>query len=340
MNQARTLVELGELYAVNLLTEKKSTFPGKDTFKLQKEKTPKAAEAKKDAFITTKSKLGSGPGAAVGFVKSQLDPKLIKKAKNDEYGVLKDSPVDKEFSVSSEKSEVKTINNSMNKSIFDRLYEEVMGDETSPVSHSDIESADAEALDLPTGEEEGEVTVTLSRELASKLHDALMAVLSTDEEAHDEELEGEDAEFDDEERHGDANGRWSDKRTGRSHRDDQGDDEDAETAFEATDIKELPSSVSKMTQKNNKVSDSWSTHHVDGKIGEGEIDGEIDAKGKSYKIYGAADGVPDTADTIPVPVKPVPVDSKVTKNVGKVLFATGKDSYKAPKGVMRDFRKL
>ena len=304
MNQARTLVELGELYAANLLTEKKSTFPGKDTFKLQKEKTPKAAEAKKDAFITTKSKLGSGPEAAVGFVKSQLDPKLIKKVKNDEYGVLKDSPVDKEFSVSSEKSEVKTINNSMNKSIFDRLYEEVMGDESS-VTPNDIESADAEALDLPTGDEE--VTVTLSRELAEKLHDALMAVLGSEEEQHgEEELEGEDEE---------------------------------DTQFEATDIKELPSSVSKMTQKNNKVTNSWTSHHVDGKIGEGEIDGKIDGKGTSSKIYGSADGAPDSADTTPVPVKPVPVDSKVTKNVGKVLFATGKDSYKAPRGQMRDFRK-
>jgi hypothetical protein len=39
----------------------------------------------------------------------------------------------------------------------------------------------------------------------------------------------EDSEWDDEERRGDANGRWSDKRTGRSHRDDQGDDEDAES---------------------------------------------------------------------------------------------------------------
>lgn len=35
-------------------------------------------------------------------------------------------------------------------------------------------------------------------------------------------------EFDDKERRGDANGRWSDKCTGRSHRDNQGDDEDAE----------------------------------------------------------------------------------------------------------------
>jgi len=39
----------------------------------------------------------------------------------------------------------------------------------------------------------------------------------------------EDNEWDDEERRGDANGRWSDKRTGKSHRDDQGSDEDAET---------------------------------------------------------------------------------------------------------------
>jgi hypothetical protein len=39
----------------------------------------------------------------------------------------------------------------------------------------------------------------------------------------------EDSEWDDEERRGDANGRWSDKRTGGSHRDDQGSDEDAET---------------------------------------------------------------------------------------------------------------
>ena len=33
-------------------------------------------------------------------------------------------------------------------------------------------------------------------------------------------------EWDDEERRGDANGRWSDKRTGRSHRDDQGSDDE------------------------------------------------------------------------------------------------------------------
>ena len=307
MNQARTLVELGELYAVNLLTEKKSTFPGKDTFKLQKEKTPKAAEAKKDAFITTKSKLGSGPEAAVGFVKTQLDPKLIKQAKNDEYGVLKDSPVDKEFSVSSEKSEVKTINNSMNKSIFDRLYEEVMGDESS-VTPNDIESADAEALDLPTGDEE--VTVTLSRELAEKLHDALMTVLGAEEEQHgEEELEGED--------------------------------EESDTQFEATELKELPSTVDKMTKVGNKnnVVHSVLDSEVDGEEGESEVNNPVDASGKPFGKPALNGGKSDTQS---VPAKPVPVDSKVSKNVGKSLFAASKGSYTGSNSSnvkVRDFRK-
>jgi hypothetical protein len=287
MNQARTLVELGELYAANLLTEQKSTFPGKDTFKLQKEKTPKAAEAKKDAFITTKSKLGSGPEAAVGFAKSQLDPKLIKKAKNDEYGVLKDSPTDKEFSVSSEKSEVKTINNSMNKSIFDRLYEEVMGDETSP-SHNDMESADAEALDITTGEEEGEVTVTLDRETAQKLHDVLMAVLSSEEEKNEDE-------------------------------DEEMGEEDSETAFEATDIKELPDSTcDTLKGKDNKVKASWSSHHVDGEEGDGQIKDNLDAKGKviANKLIGSS----VSSDTESTKAKSNVVPSRATKNVGKVAF--------------------
>ena len=130
---------------------------------------------------------------------------------------------------------------------------------------------------------------------------------------------------------------------------DEAEDEE-NTLPEATELEELKvsGSVAKGGKhpwelggaKSNQVKDSWSTHHVDGKIGEGEIDGEVDAKGKKIHLYGAADGVPDNADTTPVPVKPVPVDSKVSKNVGKVLFATGKDGYKAPKGQVRDFRKL
>lgn len=78
-----------------------------------------------------------------------------------------------------------------NKSLFDKLFEEVMQD-------------DAEALGLPApGESEGvesgmegevggedEVTLTMDRATAQKLHDLLAQVLGTEEEVGEEEGEG------------------------------------------------------------------------------------------------------------------------------------------------------
>ena len=313
MNQARTLVELGELYAANLLTEKKGTFPGKDTFKVQKDKKPTTPEIKKGdgAFITAKSKLTTGPENASGFIKPQLDPKLIKRSGDDAYNIRKDSPEAKEFSVSAEKSEVETIDNSMNKSIFDRLYEEVMNDGESSMTHNDVESADAEALDLPTGEEEGEVTVTLDRETAKKLHDVLMAVLTSDEEQHEDEVEdAEDNEF--------------------------------APSFEATELKELPSTVDKMTKTGNKNNVVHGTidSMIDGEEAEPRVNNPVDASGKPFGKTLIGKNV--SSDNAHVPAKPVPVDSKVSKNVGKTLFAASKGKFtgsniSAPKE--RDFRK-
>ena len=110
---------------------------------------------------------------------------------------------------------------------------------------SDVESSNAlkqatrVAIDeFETGEHYAEIIDGVAEEygvdpieLAKSIH-SIGAI--SDDELNEfinyvEATPGEDAEFDDEERHGDANGRWSDKRTGRSHRDDQGDDEDAES---------------------------------------------------------------------------------------------------------------
>jgi len=329
MNKARNLVEMGEFYASTVLTEGKKNFPPKDTFATSGKKTSDAVLPK---GLKTKAYDKRGP------LSNKNEEALVKpleakdaKGKNTFTGVEK-------LSLAPEKMEVETINNFMNKSIFDRLYEDVMNDNiTSP---ADSEQHDAEALDLPgTEEHEGEVTITLDRELAGKLHDALMAVLGSEEEQHGE-LEGEeDSEYSEDAEEGKYCSHCGKLKS------------DCECAMkEATELEEVktPGTVAKGGQfpwsktgaKDNQVKDSWSTHHVDGKIGEGEIDGEVDAKGKKVHLYGGADGVPDTADTTPVPAKPVPVDSKVSKNVGKVLFSTGKDSYKAPKGQMRDLRKL
>jgi hypothetical protein len=332
MNKTRNLIEMGEFYASTVLTEaaKKNNLKGigKDTFATPGKKTSDVVIPK---GLKTKAYDKRGP------LSNENEKSLVKPLEaKDAKGKSTITNVEK-LSLAPEKMEVETINNFMNKSIFDRLYEDVMNDEASPESS---EQHDAMALDLPgAGGEGDEVTITLDRELAGKLHDALMAVLGSDKEQHGE-LEGEeDSEYSEDAEEGKYCSHCGKLKS------------DCECAMkEATELEEVktPGTVAKGGQfpwsktgaKDNQVKDSWSTHHVDGKIGEGEIDYDGKTSGERISLYGAADGVPDTADTTPVPVKPVPVDSKVTKNVGKVLFSTGKDNYKAPKGQLRDFRKL
>ena len=86
------------------------------------------------------------------------------------------------------KKESKNINNlnkvkvmTEDKSIFDKLFEQVMGeaeDEDMELG-IDIDGADDEGLG---GEEDGDVTITLDKELATKLHEILMDVLGGEEE--------------------------------------------------------------------------------------------------------------------------------------------------------------
>jgi hypothetical protein len=170
------------------------------------------------------------------------------------------------LSLAPEKMEVENINNFMNKSIFDRLYEDVMNDNIA--SPADAEQHDAEALGLPgTEEHEGEVTITLDRELAGKLHDALMSVLGSEEEQIGDE-EGElEGELEGEE-------------------DEEGDD----TLPEATELKEVPASAGASLQsKKNIVGDETSKlvskgHGEGGKLtNEPELKPVSDSKGKSLE---------------------------------------------------------
>lgn len=94
-----------------------------------------------------------------------------------------------------------SINNFMRKkSIFDKLYENVMGQPGSmaPMGGSEMEEVgELDALGIEGEGEgmeeagEGEVTFTLDRETAQKLHDVLMSVLGGEEEADGEEVEAE-----------------------------------------------------------------------------------------------------------------------------------------------------
>jgi len=173
MNLTRTIKDLENVYS------EKVSFPPKGTFELAKD-----AKEKKKAFISKPS----GPAEANG-VKEISDPKDLK-GKETFQGTEKLS--DQNFNENNEKIEQKNINNFMSKSIFDKLFEDVMG-----VDGADTEAKDALDLgvaagaDLEADKAEGDVTFTLPRDLAQKLCDVLHEVLDMGAEPAESESEGE-----------------------------------------------------------------------------------------------------------------------------------------------------
>jgi hypothetical protein len=102
-----------------------------------------------------------------------------------------------------EKTDAGFLNNRMsNKSLFDKLFEDVMNDPASPMG-GDMGPQDT----LELGDEMGgmdddmggdEVTISIPRDVAEKLHDILMAAMGggdVDLEIEDEDLGGEDEDF-------------------------------------------------------------------------------------------------------------------------------------------------
>jgi hypothetical protein len=278
MNNTRTLVEMGDFYEKSMIEEKKSVFPPKGTFKLATDKKPVEATADKKAFITK----NSGPENADNFKKDLVKPDDAKD--NNFY-----EP--KKFSQNLEKTEVRTINTSMNKSIFDKLYEDVMG------GQPDAEANDAAALGLPTGDESNdagettggeEVTFTLPRDMAQKLCDVLHEILGAESDVKAEH-EHED-EVSDETASDEAN----------EEKDDEKDEEEdnQEVAKEATDMKELPASAGESLQKkDNKVGDVTKSLTSSG-AGDGKVTDKVGNDGeKGHALVGA--GIKGGAPTSP-----------------------------------------
>jgi hypothetical protein len=229
----------------------------------------------------------SGPANASGFNKNIIDPRTAKE--NNHYTPQK-------FSSALEKTEAEDINNSMSKSIFDKLYEDVMKDDALDLG---IQAGpEGEAGDTAGDEIEGseEVTLTLPRDVAQKLHDMLMNVLGAAAEDKEEDLGGEDL------------GSEEDKGT------EEDEIQNAEVAGEATAIEELPDSKGQaLTSKNNKVP-STVTKAGHGKGGDGKVTDKVGNDGdKGHALVGS--GVKGGA---PTPVKgKANVVSSVIKGGGK-----------------------
>jgi len=296
MNQARTLVELGEFYEKNIIEEKKAVFPPKGTFKLATDKKPVEAKADPKAF-TPKN---SGPENADGFKKDLIDPET---AKNDNFYTPK------KFSQNLEKTEVQTINNFMSKSIFDKLYEDVMSGRP-----EDVEASDAEALGLPGEEgagEESDVSFTLPRDVAQKLVDVLHVALGEENsDEHSDEGSDEVGELD-------AGGAEEANEEKKEEKDEENEEEEEDgVAKEGTEMKELPASAGQSLQKkDNKVGDVTNSLKSSGP-GDAKVTDKVGNDGeKGHALVGG--GIKGGAPTSPKGKANV-VDSKTSK-VGAYL---------------------
>ena len=135
----------------------------------------------------------SGPEHAAGVEEDIADPKKVKKEENDHLNL-------KNLSDPSEKISKESINNSdmskkSNRSEFDKLYEFAMeGEDDLGELEMDAMGGDGEMGDEGLGDELGgdEVTLTLSRDLATELHSVLMDVLGDDEEGLGDEFGDEE----------------------------------------------------------------------------------------------------------------------------------------------------
>jgi len=237
MTKVRSITDIAALYEAvrapkqEVVEEKAAKYP-KGTF-------PQANKEVKPS----KDFEESGPNKALGSKKKKAkkSPK-----KNKKHGKVEEDSI-----------------NSFMKSEFDKLFENVMGDDNSsfdvnPSMGPEGAAGDSPEMDLGTEEEGGdEVTITLSKDLAQQLHDVLMGVLGGEEES-DQDLEdlGVDLETEDEPEGG------------------EGD----ENLNDATEMSELPDATAKMQSKNNKVPGDAS------KVSSGKADAKVtDECGNKYE---------------------------------------------------------
>tara|TARA_R110000744_G_scaffold18984_4_gene50446 strand:- start:1240 stop:2346 length:1107 start_codon:yes stop_codon:yes gene_type:complete len=180
----------------------------------------------------------SGPNGADNWKSTELDPDNPKMKLDNTYDVkqLSDTDASDYFKAENDKINKESINTNMAKnkrSIFDRLYEEVMDDEQ--VDAVELGIDDVEDVDV---EETDTITITIPKDVAHHLHDALMDVMDAVDDIED--VEDELGDSDD----------WDD--------DEDAEDEDAETARQKTyggDKGDDPRRYNRRTHRKSKVKD-------------------------------------------------------------------------------------
>jgi hypothetical protein len=247
---ATYIEELGDIYGANVIEESETV--GKQEDLVQKT----------DALQTT------GPEAAEGFEPVKADSKV-----DDEGHVEKlSNPVTKKKEKTVKKESVKINNSTMkdiNKSTFDRLFEDVMGGDMD----MDLDDGGGGGLDLGDGDLGGDedlgedmVTLELPRDVADQLHQVLMSQLGDDDEVGGDGVE--DIE-------------------------DTDDMDEMENIESHVELHSAPDSVNSLTGQNNKAGNlnpsgggasNVASGQVDGGAPKAAADGKGKLQGKSNKV--------------------------------------------------------
>jgi hypothetical protein len=187
MSQSKNLLEIWDVYANRVILAEKAPAKKTDTFSSKPGKGPAALNSKEAQAMAHKDT--SGPNSAKPLQKP-LDVKDVKTNPKDAvYGVQRFTVANGKFDESIEKRSKAVINNYM-KSIFDKLFEDVMGgDDSADLKALGVDTKDGLDAGQPgeegMGDESGDVTVTLTADQV----DCLRAILS--------QLDGDDASGDD-----------------------------------------------------------------------------------------------------------------------------------------------
>jgi len=186
MSRSNTLTEIWNTYNNSILSE---NTPGVKAAKMGTKagKPPAKPNDVKHGFANDNS---SGPENAD---KGEIYGNVIDPKHNGVEDELYNSEIysSQEYNKKNKKLEKKvkeSINNNM-KSTFDKLFENVMGEEM----HSDQETQELDALGIDTevaDTESDEVTITLDRDMAKSLCDMLQAAMG--EEDDDDDVDGEE----------------------------------------------------------------------------------------------------------------------------------------------------
>ena len=255
MTRVNTLTEIWDTYNNNILSEKA---PGVKAAKMGTKpgKPPVKPNDIKKGFANNNS---SGPeNADVGETQhpysNVIDPKhngVQDELYNSEiYSSEKYNKNDKKI----EKKVKESINNYM-KSTFDKLFENVMGEEMHP-SDNETQELDALGIDTEVDDEtsEGDVTVTLDREMAKALCDVLQAAMGDEDDGEDDGEEEYSSEMEED--------------GFNSFEEAEEDDDDEDTHKEAVEMQAVPDTagtnlthpghnkVGKLKAKGKKASDS------------------------------------------------------------------------------------